>query len=75
MGAASGKKPNFTTVDFKLFSSTDTEYSTYQTDQTLAYTDTIPVDQIAAAKSQPDYHEQPALIVVGLALNWKFGAL
>ena len=44
VGAASGKKPNFTTVDFKLFSSTDTEYSTYQTDQTLAYTDTIPVD-------------------------------
>ena len=27
-----GTKPNFTTVDFKLFSSTDTEYSTYQTD-------------------------------------------
>ena len=29
-GAA--RKPNITTVDFKLFSSTDTEYSTYQTD-------------------------------------------
>ena len=45
-----GTKPNFTTVDFKLFSSTDTEYSTYQTDTTLAYTDTIPVLQIAASE-------------------------
>jgi oligopeptide transport system substrate-binding protein len=66
-----GKKPNFTTVDFKLFSSTDTEYSTYQTDQTLAYTDTIPVDQIAAAKSLPDYHEQATLIIGGFMMNWK----
>jgi oligopeptide transport system substrate-binding protein len=66
-----GKKPNFTTVDFKLFSSSDTEYSTYQTDQTLAYTDTIPVDQIAAAKSLPDYHEQATLIIGGFMMNWK----
>jgi peptide/nickel transport system substrate-binding protein/oligopeptide transport system substrate-binding protein len=66
-----GKKPNFTEVDFKLFSSTDTEYSTYQTDQTLAYTDTIPVDQIAAAKSLPDYHEQATLIIGGFMMNWK----
>ena len=70
-GLRAGKKPNFTTIDFKLFPSTDNEYSAYQTDQTLAYTDTIPVDQIAAAKGRPDYHRQPALIVVGLALNWK----
>jgi peptide/nickel transport system substrate-binding protein/oligopeptide transport system substrate-binding protein len=66
-----GKKPNFTTVDFKLFSSSDTEYSTYQTDQTLAYTDTIPVDQIAAAKSLPDYHAQATLIIGGFMMNWK----
>jgi peptide/nickel transport system substrate-binding protein/oligopeptide transport system substrate-binding protein len=66
-----GKKPNISEVDFKLFSSTDTEYSTYQTDQTLAYTDTIPVDQIAAAKSLPDYHEQATLIIGGFMMNWK----
>ncbi len=66
-----GTKPTITTVDFKLFSSTDTEYSTYQTDQTLAYTDTIPVDQIAAAKSLPDYHEQATLIIGGFMMNWK----
>jgi oligopeptide transport system substrate-binding protein len=70
-GLRAGKKPNFTTVDFKLFSSTDTEYSTYQTDQTLAYTDTIPVDQIAAAKKRPDYHEHPALINLGVTFNWR----
>ncbi|HEU4783045.1 MAG TPA: peptide ABC transporter substrate-binding protein [Ktedonobacterales bacterium] len=66
-----GKKPNFTTVDFKLFSSTDTEYSAYQTDQTLAYTDTIPMDRIFSAKSRPDYHELPALINLGVTFNWK----
>lgn len=66
-----GTKPNFTTVDFKLFTSSDTEYSTYQTDQSLAYTDTIPVDQIAAAKGQPDYHQQPTLIIGGFMMNWK----
>jgi peptide/nickel transport system substrate-binding protein/oligopeptide transport system substrate-binding protein len=66
-----GTKPNFTTVDFKLFSSTDTEYSTYQTDTTLAYTDTIPVLLISAAKGQPDYHQQPTLIEGGFMMNWK----
>ncbi|MGE5335172.1 MAG: peptide ABC transporter substrate-binding protein [Nitrososphaerota archaeon] len=66
-----GTKPNFSEVDFKLFSSIDTEYSTYQTDNTLAYTDNIPPDQIAAAKSQPDYHQQPTLIIGGFMMNWK----
>ena len=70
-GLRAGKKPNFTTVDFKLFSSTDTEYGAYQTDQTLAYTDTIPTDQIAAAKKRPDYHEHPALIILGVTFNWR----
>ncbi len=67
----SGTKPNFITVDFKLFASTDTEYGVFHSDQTLAYTDTIPVDQIAAAKNLPGYHEQPTLIMRGLLLNWK----
>jgi oligopeptide transport system substrate-binding protein len=70
-GLRVGKKPNFTTVDFKLFASTDTEYGAFQGDQTLAYSNTIPVDQIAAAKNHPDYHEQPMLISVGLLFNWK----
>ena len=70
-GLQAGKKPNFTTIDFKLFPSTGAEYSAYQTDKTLAYSDTIPVDQIAAAKKQPGYHEQPALITRSLLLNWK----
>ena len=66
-----GKKPNFTEVDFKLFVSTSTEYSAYQTDQKLAFADTIPVDQIASAKGQRDYYKQPALIVEGMLFNWK----
>lgn len=66
-----GKKPNFTQVDFHLFESGDTEYSTYQTDQTLAYTDGIPATQLAAAKGQPDYHELPLLGFGGFAMNWK----
>jgi oligopeptide transport system substrate-binding protein len=70
-GRQAGKRPNFTTVDFKLFASTDTEYGAYQGDQTLAYADTIPVDQIAAAKGQRDYHQQPVLIMRSLLLNWK----
>ncbi|HEU5347565.1 MAG TPA: peptide ABC transporter substrate-binding protein [Ktedonobacterales bacterium] len=70
-GLHAGKKPHFTEVDFKLFASTDTEYITYQADQTLAFTDTIPVDQIAAAKGRSDYHQQPMLIIIGLKLNWK----
>ncbi|HEX5548010.1 MAG TPA: peptide ABC transporter substrate-binding protein [Ktedonobacterales bacterium] len=70
-GLRAGKKPNFTTVDFKLFSSTDTEYSTYQNDLTLAYTDTIPMDRIFSAKSRPDYHELPALINLGVTFNWR----
>jgi peptide/nickel transport system substrate-binding protein/oligopeptide transport system substrate-binding protein len=70
-GLQAGKKPNFTTVNFQLYPSTDTEYSTYQTDQTLAYANMIPVDQIAAAKGRHDYHELPALIMTNLLLNWK----
>ncbi len=66
-----GKKPTFTEIDFKLFESSDTEYSTYQTDQTLAYTDTIPAAQLAAAKGQPDYHALPILGFGGFAMNWK----
>ena len=66
-----GTKPNFTTVDLKLFTSADTEYSTYQTDQTMAYVDNIPPDQRAAAKGQPDYHSGPTLIIGGFAMNWK----
>lgn len=66
-----GKKPNFTEVQFKLFESIDTEYSTYQTDQTLAFTDNIPVQQIAAAKGQPDYHANPDLGFSGFMMNWK----
>lgn len=66
-----GKKPNFTEVQFKLFESSDTEYSTYQTDQTLAYTDTIPAQQLAAAKGQPDYVQLPILGFGGFAMNWK----
>ena len=69
-GLQAGKKPNFTTVDFQLFS-TDTEYGAYQGDQTLAFMDITSPDQIAVMKQQPYYHEQPALITAGLRFNWK----
>jgi peptide/nickel transport system substrate-binding protein/oligopeptide transport system substrate-binding protein len=64
-----GTKPTFSEVDFNIFTSSDTEYQTYQSDQSYAYSP-IPVDQIAAAKSQPDYHEYPVLSVETIGFNW-----
>jgi peptide/nickel transport system substrate-binding protein/oligopeptide transport system substrate-binding protein len=64
-------KPNFTEVDFNNFTSVDTLYQTYQSDQSYAYSNGIPVDQIAAAKGQPDYHEYPVLSVETIGFNWK----
>ena len=70
-GIKQGMKPNFSEVDFNIFTSTDTLYQTYQSDQTYAFSDGIPVDQIAAAKGQPDYHEYPVLSVETIGFNWK----
>ncbi|HEY1388413.1 MAG TPA: peptide ABC transporter substrate-binding protein [Ktedonobacterales bacterium] len=66
-----GTKPHFTEVDFTLFASSDVQYSFFQKYQTQAFTDTIPPNQIAAAKKLTYYHEQPALITLSLKLNWK----
>jgi peptide/nickel transport system substrate-binding protein/oligopeptide transport system substrate-binding protein len=70
-GVSAGKKPSFTEIDFKFFSDNSARYSAYEGDSTYAFSDTIPVDQAASAKSQADYHEVPELAVVGLEFNWK----
>jgi peptide/nickel transport system substrate-binding protein/oligopeptide transport system substrate-binding protein len=70
-GVSAGKKPNFTEIDFKIFDSGDTAYNTYLSDQSYANSNIVPVGQVAAAKSQPDFIESPALIVGGLEFNWK----
>src|SRR5262249_43182901 len=69
-GNSAGLKPNFSEVDFNIFDSTDTLYQTYQSDQSYAFSDGIPTDQIAAAKSQPDYHEYTVLSVETVGFNW-----
>jgi peptide/nickel transport system substrate-binding protein/oligopeptide transport system substrate-binding protein len=70
-GVSAGKKINFTEVDFTIFASGNTAYNTYLSDDSYANSNTIPVEQVAAAKGQPDYHESPALVVSGLQFNWK----
>jgi oligopeptide transport system substrate-binding protein len=69
-GIGAGLKPNFSEVDFNMFDTTDTLYQTYQSDQSYAFADGIPTDQIAAAKSQPDYHEYTSLSVETVGFNW-----
>jgi oligopeptide transport system substrate-binding protein len=69
-GNSAGKKPNFTEIDFNLFDSSDTLYQTYQSDQSYAFDDGIPAAQIAAAKGNSDYHEQPAASIETVGMNW-----
>ncbi len=69
-GVKAGKKINFTEVDYKIFESVDTEYSTYQSDPTAAFVDAIPSGQLAAAKSDSDYKTGPILEFGGLEMNY-----
>jgi peptide/nickel transport system substrate-binding protein/oligopeptide transport system substrate-binding protein len=68
-----GKKPNFSEVDFKLFESVDTEYSTFQSDPTAGANNEqeIPVGQVAAAKSDSDFKSAPLLTFSGFEMNYK----
>jgi peptide/nickel transport system substrate-binding protein/oligopeptide transport system substrate-binding protein len=69
--ASPSLKPNFTEIDFHMFETSDTLYQTYQTDQTYAFSDGVPAAQVAAAKGQADYHEQPEAAIETVGLNWK----
>jgi oligopeptide transport system substrate-binding protein len=69
-GVSQGKKPGFSEIDFTIFESSDTQYSTYQSDQSFAFSGTIPPDQIAAAKGQQDYTENPRLSTESVGLNF-----
>jgi peptide/nickel transport system substrate-binding protein/oligopeptide transport system substrate-binding protein len=57
-------------VEFHLFANSDTLYQTYQSDQTYAFSDGVPAADLAAAKGQPDYHEQPEAAIETVGLNW-----
>jgi oligopeptide transport system substrate-binding protein len=70
-GVTAGKKPNFTEIDYKIFVSGDTQYSTFVSDPTAAYNDLIPSAQIADAKTKNDFQQTPQLVVGGFAPNYK----
>ena len=73
-GNAAGKKLNFSEVDFNMFESSDTQYSAYQSDNTVAMSDAIPSQQIAAAKADPatsGFQQTPLLLFQGFSMNYK----
>jgi oligopeptide transport system substrate-binding protein len=70
-GASAGRKIHFATSDFSLFGDATASYATYQSDQSIAYSDTIPAPQLAAAKTLPEYFAIPTIGTTGLELNWK----
>lgn len=70
-GVTAGKKPYLTEIDYKMISSSDVAYNTYLQDNTQDYSGGIPVNQLAAAKGQPDYHAFQTLAVGGISFNWK----
>ncbi len=72
-GRNAGKKPYLTEIDLKMFSDVDTGYNTYQSNQQYdVYPggNSIPATQLAAAKQQPDFHQNPELAVASIAMNW-----
>ena len=69
-GRNAGKTPHITEIDYKIFSSTDTAYSTYQSDNTYEYSGGVPTPKVASAQSQPDFHKSPLLLVQTVAFNW-----
>lgn len=70
-GLKQGKSISFSEVQFNIFTSSDTLYQAYQSDTSYAYSDGIPVDQLAAAKGQPDYKSYDRLSVETVGFNWK----
>ena len=70
-GVSQGKKPHLTEIDFKIFSSSDTMYNTYQSNTQFDYSNGVPAAQLAAAKTKPDFHATPQLSVGTVAFNWK----
>ncbi|HKS69542.1 MAG TPA: peptide ABC transporter substrate-binding protein, partial [Ktedonobacterales bacterium] len=70
-GVSQGKKPSLTEIDFKIFSSFDTLYSTYLSNSQYDFASNIPAAQVAAAKSRPDFYSPPYLGVGTVAFNWK----
>jgi oligopeptide transport system substrate-binding protein len=71
-GNSAGKKLSFTEVDFNMFESSDTQYSAYQSDPTVAMSDAIPSQQIKAAKADPTsgFQQTPLLLFQGFSMNY-----
>jgi peptide/nickel transport system substrate-binding protein/oligopeptide transport system substrate-binding protein len=64
-----GKKPTLTEVDFTEFKSSDTAYKAYQAGQFDVGFPTPAL--LAAAKTQPDFHQVGTLTYFGIDFNWK----
>lgn len=62
-----GPKPTLKELDYVPFKDTQTEYNAYLADQ-IDYT-WIPLPQVAAAKSRPDFSQTPALTIFYIAMN------
>jgi len=67
-GITQGKKPYLQELKYTFFKDSDTAYAAYQAGQ-FDYGN-APVDQRAAAKTAPDYHEYGTLTYYGINMNW-----
>ncbi len=71
-GLHAGKKPHFTEVDFVTSGAETSDSSVFRSDPTIAWTAISSTDPaMSLMKKQTYYHEQPALIISGVAFNWK----
>jgi oligopeptide transport system substrate-binding protein len=71
-GLHAGKKPHFSEIDFITSGVSSTDSSVFRSDPTIAWTTILSTDpDIPLMKKQAYYHEQPALILSGIVLNWK----
>lgn len=72
-GVSAGMKPKLSEIDYKIFASADTGYSTYISNNNYDLLDDgmIPPDQLAQAKTRPDFHTGPFLAIQSLEMNWK----
>ncbi|MGH2516580.1 MAG: peptide ABC transporter substrate-binding protein, partial [Ktedonobacterales bacterium] len=69
-GIAAGMQPKLSEVDYKIFVSIDTEYSSFNSGKTFDVGSDIPMTQLAPAKQLPDFHSGPYLGYEGVAMNF-----
>lgn len=67
-GLSAGKKPFLTEIVFTLFKDSDTAYAAYNAGQ---FDIGFPTSQqLAAAKTKPDFHQTGSLTFYGITPNW-----